>query len=453
MHVKKIACLAFLGLAAISMALSGCSKKAESVFSNAGETAAPADAAKPGGAAAPDVAAKPGETAGAGGGAAPAGTAAPVETATPTPAEALPAAAFFDNYLVPPPVVFAAPAPTIRGIYVTGHRAGGANYLSKLLDFCHASDVNAMVIDTKTEEGTLTFKGIQMADDLGISKNYIPDIHASIQTLKDNGIYPIARFVAFKDGNTYNFNPALYIHNKDGSIWLDSNKAPWLNPYNPDTRAYVLDLAKGVAEAGFREIQFDYVRFAASSRLDDADFGDTGGLSREQIIEAFAQQAVDELKPYGVKVSADVYGTIINSDVDAAIVGQDYVGLAKILDVICPMVYPSHYANGSMGLDIPDLVPYDTIYRAMELSNKRLEAIPEGGHCAEVRPWLQDFTASWLKKYLRYSSDQRAAQIQGAYDAGLTQWLLWDPSNDYQPGGTEGDPSRKLADSGGPAGN
>ena len=400
-----------LGLTALSLTLPACSKKTEDVYEDIGAIDSPA----------------------------------PSEALLPDKTEEPAALVLFTNYLLPPPVSFTALAPTVRGIYVSSHRAGGSEYLQQLMDFCHESDVNAMVIDVRTEKGEITFKGMKMADDLGVSVNNIPNIRDTLQKIKDNGIYLIARFVAFKDSNTHNIRPDLYIHNKDGSIWLDPNGVPWLNPYNPDARAYVLDLAKGAAEVGFEEIQFDYIRFAASSRLENADFGDTRGLSRTQIIEAFARQAMDTLKPYGVMVSADVYGTIINSDQDAAIVGQDYVELAKILDVICPMVYPSHYANGSMGLDIPDLVPYDTIYRAMELSNERLAVIPDGEHCAIVRPWLQDFTATWLKSYLRYSSAERAAQIQGAYDAGLTQWLLWDPSNEYQIGGTQGEPDRKLA--------
>ncbi|MDR2650604.1 MAG: putative glycoside hydrolase [Clostridiales bacterium] len=361
------------------------------------------------------------------------------------PLEVDPSLAFFDNYMLPPPISFNAAAPVVRGIYVTSNRAGGAGYLHKLIDICLNSDINAMVIDVRTEEGLVTFKGMEFADNLGVSVNTIPDIHETLALLKENGIYPIARVVAFKDSNTRTFRPDLYIHEKDGSVWLDPNKMTWLNPYNPEACDYVLEFAKGAAEAGFSEIQFDYIRFAASARLENADFGETEGLSRTQAIEAFADKAMKTLKPYGVNVSADVYGTIIDSDIDANIVGQDYVGLAKILDVICPMVYPSHYANGSMGLDIPDLVPYDTIYKAMELSGKRLEAIPEDERRAVIRPWLQDFTASWLQKYLKYTSVERGAQIQGAYDAGLSEWLLWDPGNNYDAEGTAGAPGMKLA--------
>jgi hypothetical protein len=52
---------------------------------------------------------------------------------------------------------------------------------------------------------------------------------------------------------------------------------------------------------------------------------------------------------------------------------------------------------------------------------------------AAIRPWLQDFTASWLGsgKYQRYEGDEIRAQIQACQDNGITEWLLWDSSNNY----------------------
>jgi hypothetical protein len=366
------------------------------------------------------------------------------QTAEPEPTPAIEEAPItFDFYMTPPPLDFAPlpEVPVVHGIYVTSNRAGGDQYMQDILDVCKEGGVNAMVIDVKTEEGLMTFKGFEMADELGISVGNIEDVSALMDILELNGIYPIARLVAFKDNNSYHFKPELYIHNQDGSIWLDPQRNAWLNPYNKEACEYVLSFAKAAAEAGFKEIQFDYVRFAASSRLDSADMGDTGGKSRSEAIEDFARLAMDVLRPYGVKVSADVYGTIINSDIDAAIVGQNYTELGKIVDVLCPMVYPSHYANGSMGLDIPDLLPYDTIYESMELSNERLNKIPEGEHRAKVRPWLQDFTASWLSRHLQYGGDERGAQIQGALDAGVDEWLLWDPGVRYDAAGMSGSPA------------
>ena len=67
-------------------------------------------------------------------------------------------------------------------------------------------------------------------------------------------------------------------------------------------------------------------------------------------------------------MSADVYGAIFDSLVDQEIVGQDYLEMAKHLDYICPMIYPSHYANGSYGIEYPDLEPYNLILASLNES-------------------------------------------------------------------------------------
>ncbi len=329
--------------------------------------------------------------------------------------------------------------PSVKAIYVSSNRAG-AGYIDSLIELINKTELNAMVIDVKTDDGAVTFKnGIAIADELELSNNNIPDIHELIKKLKENNIYTIARVVTFKDNATHEKLPDLYIKNKDGSVWRDGSKlkSGWLNPYNKATWDYVMEIATQTAQLGFDEIQFDYIRFDTAKSLNEADFGDTQGKSRVEIINEFAAYAVETLKPYGVYISADVYGTIINSDVDAKIVGQDYTALSRVLDYICPMVYPSHYANGSMGIEVPDLKPYETILKSMEISNERLSAIPEGEHRAVVRPWLQDFTATWLKEYIKYGEKERAEQIKAVYDAGLSEWLLWDAGVNYDAGGLE----------------
>ena len=50
---------------------------------------------------------------------------------------------------------------------------------------------------------------------------------------------------------------------------------------------------------------------------------------------------------------------------------------------------------------------------------------------AQVRPWLQDFTASWVKGHINYGPGEIRAQIQAVYDAGYEEWILWNASNHY----------------------
>jgi hypothetical protein len=96
------------------------------------------------------------------------------------------------------------------------------------------------------------------------------------------------------------------------------------------------------------------------------------------------------------------------------------------------MIYPSHYADGNYGIEHPDLQPYETIRAALADSRKELYfAGLESDHIAQVRPWLQDFTASWLQNHLSYGPEEIRQQIQAVYDAGYDEWMLWDASCKY----------------------
>lgn len=154
--------------------------------------------------------------------------------------------------------------------------------------------------------------------------------------------------------------------------------------------------------------------------------------SRTDIITEFMSYAYQQLKANGLYVSADVFGAVIDSGVDSNLVGQIYGEMAKHLDYISPMIYPSHYASGYYGIDHPDKEPYYTIMAALSASEKALQEASADGHpVAVVRPWLQDFTASYLEHYITYGEAEIRAQIQATYDAGYDEWLLWNSSARY----------------------
>jgi hypothetical protein len=261
-----------------------------------------------------------------------------------------------------------------------------------------------------------------------------------MERLYSHDIYPIARIVAFKDPFVAERKPEYAIKKKDGSLWKYKN-TPWLDPYNKDTWKYIIDVSKEAAKIGFKEIQFDYIRFEATSTLAEADFQGKDVLqTREEVILEFLEYAKEELKPYGVKVSADVFGTVITSSKDAATIGQDYVEMSKVVDVICPMIYPSHYGFGFYNTpkgEHSDLYPYRIIHGSMMDSADKLTQIPEGDHKAVVRPWLQAFTASYLGRgnYKTYDAAAIREQIQATYDAGLEEWILWHAGVKYNAAG------------------
>jgi hypothetical protein len=320
----------------------------------------------------------------------------------------------------------------VKGIYVTGPRAGKESYMKDLVELVDTTELNAMVIDIKNDNGEITYKmDLPEVKEMGADVNYISDIEQLIADLKAKDIYLIARIVAFKDPILAKNRPDLSLKKKDGTIFYDKSGLSWVNPYKKDVWDYLVSVAKEAAGLGFDEIQFDYIRFSTDTGMKDVDFGkEAKGKSKMEAITEFTKYACENLKPLGVFVSADVYGTIIDSKIDAKIVGQNYKEMAEYLDYICPMIYPSHYQDGSYGIKHPDLNPYDLILSALDKSQTELKATDNTSQ-AKVRSWLQDFTATWLDNHKSYGPKEIRDQIKAVYDAGYDEWILWNGNNNY----------------------
>lgn len=320
----------------------------------------------------------------------------------------------------------------VKGIYVSGPVAG-IDRMDELITLVDETELNAMVIDIKNDEGHITYKmQTDKVLEIGAGIRYIADIEALIQKCKEKDIYLIARIVAFKDPYLAEQCPELAIKTKDGQIFKDKSGLAWVNPYKKEVWEYLLEVAKEAARIGFHEIQFDYIRFSTDLKSDNLDFGpEAENKSKTEVISEFTQYACEELAGSNVYVSADVYGTIIDNQVDQAIVGQDYVEMASYLDYICPMVYPSHYGNGVYGIAIPDAEPYKTVNEAMKAAAKELSVLSKE-RCAKNRVWIQSFTATWVNGHITYGPEQIREQIHGAFDAGFDEWILWNASMKYQ---------------------
>ena len=120
--------------------------------------------------------------------------------------------------------------------------------------------------------------------------------------------------VAFKDPLLAATVPELALHHKDGTVYTDGSGIKWVNPFRQEVLDYLVDIAKQCAETGFNEINFDYFRFPTDGTVDDFDFGD-GNEDKTKIdaITAAAKYLCENIKPLGVYVSVDVFGTVISS--------------------------------------------------------------------------------------------------------------------------------------------
>ena len=312
-----------------------------------------------------------------------------------------------------------------KGLYLS------SAYFNKKLDDAIAlidrTELNAIVIDIKSDAGYISYRmDYDLAKEIGACSDTIGNIEATVKKLKEHGIYLIARIVTLKDPILADKKRELALKNKDGSIFRDSAGLAWVNPYEDKVWEYLTEICRQCAKVGFDEVNLDYIRFSTDKGMSNVDFGPKAEeMTRIEVITEGIRKICEEIKPLGVFVSCDVYGAIISSSIDAKIVGQSYFNMAKYLDYICPMVYPSHYGNGYYGLDYPDTHPYELVYHALMDSQKVLYMLDPAENKAEVRPWLQDFTATWVSHHLKYGKEEVMNEINAVYDAGYSQWLLW----------------------------
>lgn len=326
----------------------------------------------------------------------------------------------------------------VKGIYVSAYVAGNEAMMDNIIAQIDETELNAVVIDFKTDEGYIAARvDSELFTELESCRNYIPDLDGLMKKLDEHEIYTIARIVAFKDPYLAERMPDWSFKRADGSLYRDKAGLAWVNPYRDEVWEYLVEAGRQAALAGFDEIQFDYIRFVTDSTMNQVVFdeADTRGRSKTDVVTGFAEYACETLTPLGVFVSADVFGAVIGSEQDAESVGQIYGEMAAKLDYICPMIYPSHYGPGNFGLDHPDLYPYETILGALTQSAEELALYKTEEPQAVVRPWLQDFTASYLRRYKRYGDKELRQQIQAVYDAGYEEWILWNASNRYHYGG------------------
>lgn len=328
----------------------------------------------------------------------------------------------------------------VRGIYISGPMAGSTELFQNILDSAAGTEINTVVIDFKDDQGRITCPvDSPVASEIGACRPYVQDMKGLIASLKERGLYVIARVVAFRDPWLAEKKPGWSLHLADGSLYRDRQGMAWVDPYRKEVWDYLVEVGTEAKEAGFDEVQFDYIRFSTEGTMRDVVFDEavTGGRSKTDVITEFVKYAYENLASQGLFVSADVFGTIIGSDIDAQAVGQVYTEMAKHLDYICPMIYPSHYGPGNFGLEHPDTMPYETVLEALKKSQTVMDQAAEAdGHVSSqaiVRPWLQDFTASYLGEgnYIPYGYNEVQRQIQAVKDAGYDEWMLWSAANRY----------------------
>lgn len=349
--------------------------------------------------------------------------------------KSLPKKFFYDSG-----VDIAYPEDGVKGIYLTANSAGSTEKMDDMINYLNSNDLNAMVIDIKDDFGFVTTQFD--TDDEHLQSNTITtieDIDALIGKLEENQIYPIARVVAFKDSELPKTQPEMSFRYPSGEVWTAGNGEAFINPFMKETWDYAINVGIEAAKVGFKEIQFDYVRFPEGFEVwgEDLvyDMGDYADADMDDVqkrvaaVSDFVAYAREQLMPYGVEVSVDIFGYAATVP-EAPGIGQNFSNIASHVDVISSMIYPSHWGASYFGIDAPDLHPYEVVDEYMKVELPLLESLD---HTPVTRPWLQDFTASYLGAgyYKEYGNAEVMAQVQALNDHGVTEFLLWNAGNVY----------------------
>lgn len=324
----------------------------------------------------------------------------------------------------------------IKGVYMTGWSAGGAKFNS-IVQLLENSELNAVVIDVKEDKGDITYRSnIPLVHEIKSNHTrYINDIDRILEILKEKNIYTIARVVAFKDPYMAGAKQEWSLQRKDGGVWKDRKGVMWVDPYRQEQWDYNLSVAIEVAQKGFDEIQLDYVRFPENGKKVDAEvnYHQAGNVTKEEKIRDFIRYVKTNLEPYNVFLTADVFG-LVPSVTDDMGIGQKWELITPEVDYIAPMMYPSHYAKHTYGVPLPDKQPYDIIRGGLLDAQKKDAALQaQGIKTAIIRPWYQDFTASYLPagEWIPYTGTEVLAQYRAGVELGVPEFMLWDPRNNF----------------------
>lgn len=258
----------------------------------------------------------------------------------------------------------------MRALYIPNHKGRSLEFMKQLVEKGKPLGINMFVIDVHTF-GSTRFKVNSKV----------------IDYLKSENIFTTARMVCFQDGIT---------------------KLPV-----PQSQLDALHkLASDSADAGFNEIQLDYIRFA--------DGGAPYPLKKKY---AFIEGLLVDFKKITdakkVKLSADLFGRIVYNQNDY--IGQKVEVFAPYMDAIYPMLYPSHYTGDKQRMSAPG----ETVKEGTLKGLNRVEA----GKVA-IQPYIQAFPYNIqhakvkLEKYVQL-------QIKAVEETDARGWVAWNPNGDY----------------------
>ena len=303
----------------------------------------------------------------------------------------------------------------IRGIYLNGYLFNNPSKRESIEKILTNTDVNTLVIDVKTDNGHILFD-TEIDEVIYLNNERIKFTNNDLQELREiKDIYLVGRLVVFQDPLFVKVFPDEAVFDSRLNKPYSQNGQFFLDPSSKKVQDYIINIAIESCRLGFDEIQYDYIRYPDSNSKFMQFDTKNDFENRVNNINSFLSRSRQLLHNEGCLLSADTFGYILTNKQDGGI-GQNLETIVENVDFISPMVYPSHYTNGSFGYQNPNEHPYEVITAALT------DALDRGVDKDKIRPFLQGF---W------HSNEDIRNNIKAASDLEM-DWLIWNILSVYE---------------------
>ena len=311
-------------------------------------------------------------------------------------------------------IFFNEPDSIVRGIYINPYQAARRDYLKKIFARADSGLINTIVVDFKSDYGFLSYRSkLEMVRKLDAYKPYI-DVEYLVENARVHNLKLVARIVCFRDEYLAYYKD-YGITDDSGRVWVDNKGIAWVNPYNKGVQEYLLEVIKEVVGLGIKSIALDYVRFPTDGAVDRIRLTRVCGPRTEPIIE-FLKLIKEEVD---VELGVCVYGFSVWHKLKTE--GQDISMMEPYIDVLYPMLYPSHFGSSFHG----GVNEYWRNYWIYFDSVK--EVLKKFSPQVRIIPFVQGF--DW--KAEEFNEGYIIAQINGALSAGADGFIVWHAGGDY----------------------
>jgi hypothetical protein len=318
--------------------------------------------------------------------------------------------------------------PPMRAVHLSALAWSSEALREPVLRLVAEGRIDTVQLDIKDENGEIGYRStVALAKRIGATRGHY-DAREALRRLHDAGVRVVGRIVAFRDPI---LAAASWRSGKRSRVVQTITGAPWpgsggdyefTNFADPDVVAYNVELAQEAAALGFDDILFDYVR-RPTGALEGMRLPGLRGTPEQEIVD-FLATSREIVRANGAFLGVSVSEGSVDRPTEVA---QDIPAMARGVDYLAPMIYPSYRGTGEFGVDSPQDRPYEVTRRTLEAF-----AVAVRGSGAQVVPWLQAFSM-----HKPYGSAEIRTQIDAASATGATSFLLWNAGCRYDPAALE----------------